>query len=193
MKPIQTVSPQRKIIRTSQKFGNRGIKRQQGTTRLIYDSIPIDGRTEFRFFEEAQSRTFPQTNLSVNQLNVGEALAIERGYLIAVEENVVSGLFTVTPMTFGAFPNIAMGELIIDITTQKVMKPIPVMSFFPEVNKSAYHQEYTNFEFNTQIIIQPLLEFNVNLRVPIQPLIADTDLRWTMGGVGSILAPKATM
>jgi len=193
MRPVQTVSPQRKLIKTANKFGNRGIKRQQGTTRLIYDSLPIDGRTEFRFFDDVNSRIFPRTNLSNNQLNVGEALAIERGYLVASEEDAVTGLFTVTPMTIGTFSNIAMGELVIDITTQKVMKPIPVMSFFPEFNKSAYHQNYTSFEFNTQITIMPLLEFSVNLRVPILPAIAVTDLRWTMGGVGSILAPKATM
>jgi len=193
MRDYRAVSPQKKIINTANKFGNRGIKRQQGTTRLIYDSIPIDGRVEFRFFEEVNSRTFPKTNLSVNQLNVGEVLVIERGYFAAFETDAVTNLHTVTPLTVGGFPNLAMGELVIDITTQKVMKPIPIMSFFPEFNKSAYHQNYTSFEFNTQIVINPLLEFNVNLRVPIQPAIADTDLRFTMGGIGSILAPKATM
>lgn len=187
------VSPQRKAIKISDKFGNKGIKNQQGTTRLIYDSLPVDGRTEFRFFEEVNSRNFPRTNLSINQLNVGEMLVIERSYLATFVQDPALDTYTVAPMTLGVFPNIAMGELVIDITTQKVMKPIPVMSYFPELNKSAYHAEYTNFEFNTQIVIQPLLEFNVNLRVPIQPAIADTELRFTMGGVGSILAPKATM
>lgn len=190
MRGRQFVSPQQKIIRTNDKFGNKGIKKQQGTTRLVYDSLPIDGRTEFRFFEDVNARIFPRTNLQQNQLNVGESLVIERGYFTTFAE--VAGLFTVVPFTLAAFPNIAMGEIVIDITTQKVMKPMPVMSFFPEMNKSAYHVAYTNFEFNTQLVIPPLLEFGVNLRVPVQPAIANTDLRWTMGGVGAILAPKRT-
>lgn len=192
MRQRQTVSPQNKIIRTNDKFGNKGIKKQQGTTRLIYDQLPIDGRTEFRFFEDVNARVFPRTNLQQNQLNVGEALVIERGYLMTAAEDPVAFTWILAPMTIGAFPNIAMGEMIIDITTQKVMKPIPVMSFFPQVNKSAYHQDYTNFEFNTQLVIPPLLEFVAVLRVPIQPAIVNTDLRWTMGGVGAILAPKRT-
>jgi len=192
MRGREFTSPQQKLIRTNNKFGNKGIKKQQGTTRLIYDSLPIDGRTEFRFFEEVNSRNYPATNLSQNQLNVGEALVIERGYFMVVTVNPATGLFTLTPLTIAAFPNLALGELIIDITTQKVMKAIPILSFFPETNKSAYHQEYTSFEFNTQLIIPPLLEFLVGVRVPIQPLIADTDLRFTMGGVGAILAPKRT-
>ena len=194
MKGRRVVTPQAKIINVNDKFGNKGIKKQQGTTRLIYDSLPIDGSTEFRFFDEVNSRTFPATNLgsSGNQLNVGEALVIERAYLTTVTLIPATGLHTIAPMTIAAFPDIALGELIIDITTQKVMKPIPVLSFFPEFNKSAYHQNYTNFEFNTQLVIPPLLEFVSVLRVAIQPAIADTDLRFTMGGVGAILAPKRT-
>jgi len=101
-------------------------------------------------------------------------------------------LHTIAAMTIGVFPEIALGELVLDITTQKVMKPIPLMSFFAEFNKSAYHTDYTNFEFDTQLSIPPLLEFVAAMRVPIQPAIVDTDLRFTMGGVGAILAPKTT-
>ena len=45
------VTPQQKMVAVNKKFGNTNIKNQQGTTRVIYDSLPLDGRTNFRFFE----------------------------------------------------------------------------------------------------------------------------------------------
>ena len=45
------VSPQTKAIGINDKFGNTGIKKQQGSTIVKYDTLPLDGRTEYRFFE----------------------------------------------------------------------------------------------------------------------------------------------
>jgi len=59
---MNSVTPQRKLIANTDKFNNAGIKKQQGTTRAIYDSLPLDGRTNFRFFEESNNRNFPLTN-----------------------------------------------------------------------------------------------------------------------------------
>ena len=44
------ITPQMKNIAVNSKFGNTGIKAQQGSTVIKYDSLPFDGRTEFRFF-----------------------------------------------------------------------------------------------------------------------------------------------
>jgi hypothetical protein len=48
---IQQITPQNKIVGVNNKFGNTNIKNQQGTTRVIFDSLPLDGSTELRFFE----------------------------------------------------------------------------------------------------------------------------------------------
>ena len=40
---IQQTTPQDKIVGVNNKFGNTNIKNQQGTTRVIYDSLPLDG------------------------------------------------------------------------------------------------------------------------------------------------------
>ena len=45
------VTPQQKMVAVNNKFGNNNIASQQGTTRVLFDSIPLDGRTTFRFFE----------------------------------------------------------------------------------------------------------------------------------------------
>jgi hypothetical protein len=49
---INNITPQQKIVGVNNKFGNTNIKNQQGTTRVLYDSLPLDGRTNFRFFEK---------------------------------------------------------------------------------------------------------------------------------------------
>lgn len=187
-------TPQRKIIQTNDGFGNRGIKQQQGTTRILYDSLPIDGSTEFRFFEGANNRDFPRTNMgaSGNQLNVGETIVFERAYLMVTIEDPVTFEWTIVAVSAAAFPDIVMGELNLAIANSQVLKPIPIASFEPTFNKNATYGDYNNFEFDTQLILPPLLEFVSILRVPIQAAVADADLRLTYEGVGAIIAPRRT-
>lgn len=190
----KSVTPQAKIINTNDRFGNQGIKRQQGTTRIIYDSLPLDGADRFPFFEESNNRNFPFTNMGSRggELGVGETLVFERTYLVVVEDDgaAVPAIF---PVTIADFPGILTGEMNLAIANTQVLKPIPLLSFASEFNKSAYHQNYSSFEFDTQIILIPLVEFVSNIRVVRQPAIADTFLRLTFEGVGSILAPRQTM
>jgi len=192
------VTPQAKIMGTNDRFGNQGIARQQGTTRILYDSLPIDGRTEFRFFEGANNRDFPETNTGANgnKLGVGESLAIERAYFATVLFDSVPAVDTleISPLTLGGagILNLADGELEIEIANSKVLKPIPITSFYAEFNKNAYHTAYNNFEFDTQIIIPPLLEFVFPYRIPATAAIANTSLRFTVEGVGAIIAPRRT-
>ena len=190
---INPITPQRKIIGVQNSFGNENIKFQQGTTRVIYDSIPIDGRSEYRFFEEANTRLFPFTNMSSegNRLGVGSALAVERFYLSIV--TVTDGEITdIQPLTT-AFPGIMMGELSIEIANSQVVKQVPILSTIPNFNKSAQHTLDQNFEFDTQVIISPLFEFVFKLRVATTAADATKYLRLTVEGAGSLLAPKQTM
>ena len=77
------VTPQMKAVAVNDKFGNSGIKKQQGSTVIKYDTLPLDGRTEFRFFEESNQRNFPLSNTGAdgNKLGVGNSMVIERVYL----------------------------------------------------------------------------------------------------------------
>lgn len=187
--------PQRKLIQVNKKLGNRGIKKQQGTTRILYDSLPLDGATEFRFFEGANNRAFPRTNMGAtgNQLTVGETFAFERAYFATITEDPVLFTWVVAAVTIIAFPNILMGELNLEVANQQVIKPIPVMSFADGFNKSADFIGDVSFDFDTNLVLPPLIEFVSTLRVPIQPAVADTDLRLTFEGVGAILAPRVTL
>lgn len=191
---LSMVTPQRKIISVTDRLGNQGIRNQQGTTRIIYDTLPLDGRTQFRFFEESNNRNFPLTNMGSdgNKLPVGNALAIERMYLAVV--TIVAGNVTViSPLFNGAHPNIEVGELSILIANSQVLKQMAVLSQKPTFNKNAGHNEYNNFEFDTQLVINPLLEFVFDLKANTNVAVANTYLRLTVEGVGAIIAPRTTM
>ena len=93
LKPTNTamagvITPQQKIIDVSKTIGNNAAKNQQGTSFQIYDTLPLDGRTEFKFFEGAGARTFPLTNMDGNngKLQVGETMVVQYAQLLFLTE-----------------------------------------------------------------------------------------------------------
>ena len=178
----------------SKKFGNKGIKFQQGTTRVLYDSLPLDGRTEFRFFEESSNRNFPFSNTGAdgNRLGVGETIAIERAYfsVITVDPDT-NDITALTPIGV-VDDNLLAGELSIEIANSQTMKKVALLSFDPRFNKSAQHDDYNNFEFDTQLVISPLLEYMIRTRTNPYIPIVNAFLRLTIEGVGSIISPRVT-
>ena len=83
------MNAQQKMIAVNDKFGNTGIKQQQGTSRILYDALPLNPSLDpftLTFFENVKTRKFPFTNLPENKLQVGETFTIEDYYmsLIAV-------------------------------------------------------------------------------------------------------------
>lgn len=186
---LNPVSPQQKMIMDANKFGNRGLKRQQGTTRIIFDTLPHDGRTEYRFFEGVGLRDFPFTNLTENKLSVGEIMTIERVYIMLFPfvAGVPSLFLNVngSPDFLGATFEFNQGNV-------DIVKPIPVASFSSEMNKDAEHGNYTNFEFDTQLVLQPLIEFRALVRMPSGIVVANEQVRLVIEGAGAILAPRNT-
>lgn len=188
------VSAQQKLLSVNKKLGNIGIRGQQGTTRQIYDGILIEGQTLYRFFRDAKSKKFPFTNLNENRLAVGETMAVERAYfMVAIFDsagsvlNLESAFFTNNNFTFGDF-NFTIG-------TSEVIKPIKMTSFGATFNKNATFENYTNFEFDTQLVIPPLLEFESVLELPVgvaADVSNDAFLFMVLEGVGSLIAPKTT-
>jgi hypothetical protein len=189
-------TPQRKTVAVNDKFGNTGIKNQQGSTVIKYDTLPLDGRTEYRFFEGAAQRNFPFSNTGSdgNKLGVGNSMVVERVYLSLVKfDTVVPGsILTITPIDLTASGNILASQMTFAIANTAVIKDIPVLSFLPQFNKMAENAVNTNFEFDTQVVIPPLLEYIASLRLPIGVITANTFLRLTIEGAGAIISPRAT-
>lgn len=189
-------TPQRKAVGVNDKFGNKGIKNQQGSTVIKYDTLPLDGRSEYRFFENSTQRNFPFSNTGSdgNKLGVGSTLVVERAYLSIVTQDVVTGAFTsVEPLTLTTTnPNILLSELSVSIANSEVIKNVPVLSWLPEFNKIAENAINTNFEFDTQVVIPPLLEYVCVLRLPVGVTDRGLFIRLTIEGTGAIIAPRTT-
>ena len=192
-------TPSQKLAYVNRKLGNRGIQNQQGSTRIVYDTLPIDGRTEFRFFEGCGSRNYPLTNLTQNKLEVAEAMVIQRASLavltitnpttnpVVTAIASVSATATVKPAIYGA------GEFQFLIANNRTVKPMPLNSWSPEFNKSAYFSDYNNYKFMTEITLPPLLEFIASIRCTTLASQADKFLRLTIEGVGAIANVKANL
>lgn len=189
------VTPQMKAVAVNDKFGNSGIKKQQGSTVIKYDTLPLDGRTEFRFFEESNQRNFPLSNTGAdgNKLGVGNSMVVERVYLTV-------GTYAPTTnqwLTFDATDitsNVAIlaAEFGFTLANSQVIKNIPILSWIANFNKNAENAINSNYEFDTQIVIPPLLEFVATLRTQKYTAVSETYVRLTIEGAGAIIAPKTT-
>lgn len=187
-------TPQRKAIGVNDKFGNRGIKNQQGSTVIKYDTLPCDGRTEFRFFEGSAQRNFPYSNTGSdgNKLGVGNTLVVERAYLSLITTDGDGVITDVEALTLASNPGIVLGEFGMSVANSEVIKTVPVLSWFPEFNKVAENQLNNNFEFDTQIVLPPLLEYVATLRLAQPFQKSGVFIRLTIEGTGAIIAPRTT-
>jgi len=200
MRTINTsgITPQRKIIGTNDKYGNSGIKNQQGSTVILYDTLPLDGRTEFRFFEGSAQRNFPLSNTGSqgNQLGVGSSMTVERAYLSVILYDADGVIDEIQPLqTSGSYPlSVLLGEFGFSVANSDVIKKVPVLSWLPQFNKNAENELNTSFDFDTQVVIPPLLEFVATVRIPQYVLapLQNIALRLTIEGAGAIIAPRAT-
>jgi len=190
-----TITPQMKNIAVNDKFGNSGIKKQQGSTVIKYDTLPLDGRTEFRFFEESNQRNFPLSNTGAdgNKLGVGNSMVVERAYLTVGTYNPTTNRWLTLDQT-DITTNVALltAEFGFVIANSQVIKNIPVLSWIADFNKAAENNLNSNYEFDTQIIIPPLLEFVATLRTQGYTAVTETYVRLTIEGSGAIIAPKTT-
>jgi hypothetical protein len=192
---VGRVTPQMKNIAVNDRFGNSGIKKQQGSTVVLYDTLPWDGRSEFRFFEGSAQRNFPLSNTGAdgNKLGVGNSMVVERAYITYGAYDSTTNAWTSIVITnLSSFPAILTSEFSFQIANSQVIKNVPILSWIPEFNKVAENQLNSNFEFDTQVIIPPLLEFVAALRTQRYTAVADHYLRLTIEGSGAIIAPKTT-
>jgi hypothetical protein len=78
------------------------------------------------------------------------------------------------------------------LANSQVIKNIPVLSWIANFNKNAENNLNSNYEFDTQIVIPPLLEFVATLRLQKYTAVTETYVRLTIEGAGAIIAPKTT-
>jgi len=190
-----SVTPQMKAVAVNDKFGNSGIKKQQGSTVIKYDTLPLDGRTEFRFFEESNQRNFPLSNTGAdgNKLGVGNSMVVERVYLtVGTYAPTTNQWLTFDTTDITSNVAILAAEFGFTLANSQVIKNIPILSWIANFNKNAEKAINSNYEFDTQIVIPPLLEFVATLRTQKYTAVSETYVRLTIEGAGAIIAPKTT-
>jgi hypothetical protein len=190
---------QAKLISVANAFGNTGIKKQQGSSLIVYDCLPLtEGLNQeqtLKFFKNVNTRQFPFTNISENKLQVGEAMVLERMYFAIISQLDATGEIT-NVQTFDAFatPAFYKSDFEIKQVNNTVVKPAPLTSMKPEFNREAKSTTYNVFHFDTDITLQPLLQFEVDLNVPEVTIPTSATLSFYMmcaiEGAGAIMNPK---
>ena len=193
---ISNITPQQKIVSVNNKFGNTNIKEQQGTTRVIFDSLPLDGSTELRFFENASARQYPFTNIGAegNRLNVGETFVVQKVYFGLIFTDGDTGLYLdFEPLTPFGTTAWSYGEWSFLIANSQVIKQLPFLTSFDSTyNVTGVNAIDEAFSTFTDIVIPPLLEYVLTYRIPTYTALENTRLVCFIEGTAGILAPQTT-
>lgn len=194
------VTPQQKLVGINNKFGNTGIKDQQGTSRIIYDTLPTTGvETTFRFFTDSASRNFPFTNTGSdgNKLGVGDTMVIEKVAFYVYTRNNTSGQLNFGSVTqFPATGLESLGVFSFEIANNRVIKNVPLTEGTSIYDKSTTANNNTGIALETQIVIPPLLNFELELKLagPVSAAGAGSTkyIVCAIIGTGGIIAPRTT-
>lgn len=189
-------TPQEKLVGVNNKFGNTGIKNQQGTSRIIYDSLPAGTNLTFRFFEDSASRRFPFTNTGSdgNKLGVGDTMVIESVIFTTFDVVNATGEITVT-QNLNSIGTYAISYFDFEIANNKVIKKLTLTEGNAAYSKNT-SQGPSDLELETQIVLPPLLPYILELRLPIaigSPAAGSTRyIQAQIIGTGGIIAPRTT-
>lgn len=188
---------QQKIIAVNDNFGNPGMKKQQGSTIEVYDSVKLAvGQLQYDFFINAKAKQYPFTNLTDGKLQPQESFELKRAFFALITmRDADNSLVSVEQLDLAAHPGFASGEIEFYIVNQRVIRPLSIRSFFPQFNADADHALETVKLWDTKLVIPPLLEFKCSIKFQPQFFTApgegqSTYLFMTIGGPGGIFAPK---
>ena len=182
------VTPQQKMVGVNQKFGNVGIPSQQGTTRILYDTLQNSaGKTNFRFFEDSTARQFPLTNTGSegNKLGVGDTMVIQQIQFLLWKDDFVSSPDFITGIDIN---NLAYINF--EIANNQVIKKLTLSESNQEFNKDT--QANAPISLETNIVIPPLLTFVLELQLPASLGDAIKYVECQIIGAGGIIAPRNT-
>lgn len=163
IKPMPTNPLARRIGMVGRETYNRGLMKQQGTTRTIYDTIPLTGSPNvFNFFENLANKGFPWTNLNRNSFTDAEAMNIQRAHLSFIEtsnDTDYTILAATTIQIFGVkeranlvsdpaaksqYAKFGLAQASIFVSGQQILKNFSFLSADPRFN-------YNNFGISNTI------------------------------------------
>ena len=190
-----------KFLQANRALGAQ-MDQMQGTTRNVYDTVNMTGKTSYSFFSELPSKqttllaNAPSTNITDNRFEPGEGMVIKELAFVNYEGTAAN----IADLNLGIA---ALGLVDIIIGNSRVVKDLPLLagSTISAINnlnlKTTISNEalrYNCVRLLTNIVIPPQIQFFVNLRLPYAPA-ADTGqgaavLRCYLKGYGKLFNPR---
>lgn len=200
---FQNVTAGAKLALVNNKLGNPSLKKNQGSTVEIYDYIEITapGTAEtIRFFQDVNSHAFPFSNINQNQLQVGEALAIQYIFLTRmVTETTAAGLIKITAWDalLNAVSTVALSQFNFLLDNSRIIKNNSLSRTSTLFNVKGATAENFVFYPDTDLTLPPQINFIGELRIPTNSDVAVTDKKVFYGchllGTGAILNLKTNV
>lgn len=163
---FRNVTPGAKLAMVNNKLGNPGLKRNQGSSVEVYDYVKVTPGTAgvVRFFDAVNTKVFPFTNIQQNQLQVGEALAIE--YIaftrIVVKLGKIQNFDALTDSVNGL--SLCGFSFLLD--NSRTVKNNSLTRSFQTLNTKGGTALNSLFYPDTDLTIPPQISFTAELNVP---------------------------
>lgn len=200
---FNTVTPGAKLALVNNKLGNPSLKKNQGSTVEIYDYIEITapGTAEtIRFFQDVNSHAWPFSNINQNQLQVGEALAIEYIFFTRmVTQTSSAGIITITAFDalLNTVPTLSLSQFNFLLDNSRIIKNNSLTRTNTELNVKGGTADNFVFYPDTDLTLPPQINFIGELRIPGNSDAAVTDRKVYYGchllGTGAILNLKTNV
>ena len=169
---FQNVTPGAKLALVNNKLGNPSLKKNQGSSVELYDYVEITspGSAEtIRFFQDVNTHAWPYSNINQNQLQVGEALAIEYIFFTRMEtETTSAGVTTITKWDslINTQGSLTLAQFNFLLDNSRIIKNNSLArtnTVFNVKGATAY-----NFVFypDTDLTLPPQINFIGELRIP---------------------------
>lgn len=186
-----------KITKVADRLGMRALKKQQGTSRIVYDVTDFNFPTVnsiINFFENVQNKRFPFTNLPQNKLEPGETMVIQQIFFAAVnyQKTEASGappvgtIRNVVPFSYYWSYGLYRSDFSIIVGEQRVVKDVSYSSAFAPFNRNAQFLSTMNlrntdplspdtqlgfshdvYTFKNDVVIPPQTQFTVPVQYGI--------------------------
>lgn len=187
------LSPQQKAMAVNDALGNSVIGKMQGTTRVLYDTLPLNGSRIFKFFENCQNRSAPRTNINQNRLDAGETFVFKRISFAVVIFDAVNPLIVTDVVTLeeAALPGLYASDFSVFYDTQQIMKATPFSSIQAKFNHESLHIGNEVMTLDNLPVIPTNLQWRVETTTPQYTALANAELRCIMEGFGTIMSSQS--
>ena len=196
---FKNVTPNAKLALVNSKLGNKALGRNQGSTVEIFDYINVTtnvgNAATIRFFDGVNTRQFPFTNLQQNQLQVGEALAIQYIALTRITVNRSNKITSQSSILTAA--GLALSQLNILLDNSRILKNNSLTRANSIFNTQGHTGTNNLFYPDTDLTIPPQISFTAELQTPANSDTAPADEDVYYGchlfGTGAILNLKTNV